>query len=75
MVLGVVGCEGNVMAQHFFHQGLWMNTAGYTVVLETLVNLWIDLGRAYAFQQDSAPVHKPVVTQSARPHHTKHAAT
>lgn len=66
MVLGVVSNEGHVMPPHFFHQGLRVNAAAYTEVLETVVKLWIDSVRgdiSYIFQEDSAPSHKAMTTQ------------
>lgn len=66
MVLGVVSSEGDVMPPHFFRQGLRVNAAAYTDVLETVVKPWITAvarGRPYVFQQDSAPSHTAHTTQ------------
>lgn len=66
MVLGVVSSEGDVMPPFFFRQGLRVNAASYTEVLETVVKPWMDgvaRGRPYVFQQDSAPSHTAHTTQ------------
>ncbi|KAF2350023.1 hypothetical protein FHG87_019224 [Trinorchestia longiramus] len=50
----------------FFPQGLRFNADAYIETLQTSVKSWIDSvanGRAYVFQQDSAPSHKALKTQ------------
>lgn len=66
MVLGVVSSEGDVMPPHFFSQGLRVNAAAYTEVLDRVVKPWVTTiarGRPYVFQQDSAPSHTARTTQ------------
>lgn len=61
----VVSSKENVMPLNFFQQSLQLNVVGYTEMLETAVKPWIDsvCNRClYVFQQDSAAVHKAVVT-------------
>lgn len=65
MILGMVSREEHAMSPYFFQQDLWLNAAGYTVMLEEVVVSCIDLackGRLYVFHQDSPPAQKAVVT-------------
>lgn len=65
IVLRVVSIEGYVIPPHIIQQGLPLNAAYYTDVLETVGKLWIDRvcrKRAHVFLQASASAHKVVVT-------------
>ena len=60
MVFGCVSCQGDVMALHFFREGLRLNSDAYAEMLITVVKPWITRvvnGRPYVWQQDSAPCH------------------
>lgn len=62
----MVSSEGHILPPHFIQQGIGLNAAGYADVLETLAMAWINLvcsRRPHAFQQESAPARKAVVTQ------------
>lgn len=75
MVLGVVSSEGDVVAPHFFNEGLRVIADSY-IVLQTVAKPWMEeviAGKEYMFQQDSAPAHKARKMQAclygSLPHH------
>ena len=61
MVFGVVSSEGHIMPPHIFEVGLKVNTKVFLDVLKSVVIPWCNQvagGRAWVWQQDSAPAHK-----------------
>ena len=67
MVFGVVSSEGHIMPPHIFKVGLKVNTKVYLDVLKSVVIPWCNQvagGRAWVWQQDSAPAHKSKETQA-----------
>ena len=67
MVFGVVSNEGLIMPPHILEIGLKVNTKVYLDVLKSVVIPWCNQvagGRAWVWQQDSAPAHKSEETQA-----------
>ena len=67
MIFGVVSSEGHIMPPHIFEIGLKVNTKVYLDVLKSVVIPWcnqVASGRAWVWQQDSAPAHKSKKTQA-----------
>lgn len=62
MILGVVSTEGNLMPPHFFLQGGRVNVVVYSDVLKLWI-IYVESGRPYVFQQDSALSHTAPTTQ------------
>ena len=67
MVFGVVSSEGHIMPPHIFEVGLKVNTKVYLDVLKSVVIPWCSQvvgGRAWVWQQDSAPAHKCLASET-----------
>ena len=61
MVFGEVSSEVHIMPPHIFEVDLKVNTKVYLDVLKSVVIPWcnqVTSGRAWLWQQDSAPAHK-----------------
>ena len=67
MIFGVLSSEGHIMPPYIFEVGLKINTKVYLDVLKSVVIPWCNQvagGRAWVWQQDSAPAHKSKETKA-----------
>ena len=67
VVFGVISSEGHITLPHIFEVGLKVNTKVYLDVLKSVVIPWYNQvagGRAWEWQQDSAPAHKSKETRA-----------